>query len=1040
MIQSKVRDYELNLCGGAKKIPLRRVANHVIIRQSMKGQTKEYILNVLSNSKPFQHHEYDFIFNPSTTITPSFFSKTVYYTGNPKWSGDPIHHVPFNIHTSDPKHVFSNPQYISRGGFGNIVQYSDEHGHQIILKMENTKEPIESDIADITIEDTCRTARLRFIGTRGLFIKRHLYVMQKFDGNCHDFIPGQPRATKQQYNFWLQVSEEVRKQVMWLFHRGFYYTDLKPENVLYSKHPNGVSIHLGDLGAAVPAPTTMMSGRTFKEKILYTGNIFIPNFHRQGIPNDRETGKPDLKYVKDALPYLIGMFAIQIALDFDQDLFPDLDSYTYESDETKHEHIYNTRLDEFMKATDFTTTQQQTLQTLLAWQPQERHRVDLNKPFEFGLPKGIYTEPPKKGIYTEPSRSNMNDMTQFHPKKINGIMGFYILQKTTTTESGPNVIMLMGEQHGQQSCSRDNYIELYKDLFQYNDQNTRFPLDFMLETDNYKYFINEKDSKTKQSYLTRLRAEFEECYRHEKGRNYKHPKCPYKYTRVHWTEPAQYIPDWLAIYKKQRSGESFAVRFPDDWTSRFPTLAQKIQNQNDLVQILLQNPIIKRQGERSKIDGYIDWRDFVGQQFRYLYETVFHDVYEVFTKWTDPKDYWWRYGIPLTFRFVVDIYSILRMFRDPSKQLSKWSKQNRFQNIIYHTGEQHTKAMKNMLQQMTSYQYKIIYESTKCPDPVCCEVDIRPFMNAISNGNNRYDTPVSIYGGGNWKKLLALLSSGAITATQTPVAMDPHDSNMVPVLGFDRDQITPVTINNELHTVRYLGNGAQNTVYEIDGTDEVLKVPIQDPWYLKMVRPTGVPTNEKAIDYAIANNFTVREHKTDVRGLIYHKLLKSATPIQNAVIAPKIKSEALRNNYVHTFDNDILQLHVKLLNKGLIHIDGNPKNFGYTNTGEPIFLDSAGIDFIVNNPDLKQNGLETRAAIIDKYKEYIVQNPDLQVLFNTVFGTAIHQTTDQSIKSNIFRNVLKITGLWFKEFDKEMFNNVIVAALRMVDANDELKK
>jgi hypothetical protein len=220
----------------------------------------------------------------------------------------------------------------------------------------------------------------------------------------------------------------------------------------------------------------------------------------------------------------------------------------------------------------------------------------------------------------------------------------------------------------------------------------------------------------------------------------------------------------------------------------------------------------------------------------------------------------------------------------------------------------------------------------------------------------------------------------------------------------------------------------------------VLKVPIQDPWYLKMVRPTGVPTNEKAIDYAIANNFTVREHKADVRGLIYHKLLKSATPIQNAVIAPKIKSEALRNNYVHTFDNDILQLHVKLLNKGLIHIDGNPKNFGYTNTGEPIFLDSAGIDFIVNNPDLKQNGLETRAAIIDKYKEYIVQNPDLQVLFNTVFGTAIHQTTDQSIKSNIFRNVLKITGLWFKEFDKEMFNNVIVAAIRMIDANDELKK
>ncbi len=383
MIQFKVRDYELKLCGGAKKIPLRRIANHVITTFS-RGQPKQYIRNVLSNSKPFQNHVYDFMFHVNTTITPSFFSKTVHFAGQPKWAGDPIHHAPFNVtfkNTTGITHVFSKPEYISRGGFGNVVRYSDDHGRKIVLKMGNTKEPIESEIAAITVEDSCRTVRLRFIGTRGLLIKRHLYVMQKFDGDCLDLIPGRPRSTKQQYNFWLQITEEVRKQIMWLFNRGFYYTDLKPANVLYSNHLNGVSVHLGDLGAAVPAPyKSGHSANSNRDKILYTGNIYVPGIPSQSIPNDDDAGTPDLKYVRDALPYLIGMFAIQIALDFDQDLYPVLDSYTYEMDETKHKQIYNTRLREFMKATDFTSAQQYILKTLLAWDPTIRHRIDLNAP------------------------------------------------------------------------------------------------------------------------------------------------------------------------------------------------------------------------------------------------------------------------------------------------------------------------------------------------------------------------------------------------------------------------------------------------------------------------------------------------------------------------------------------------------------------------------------------------------------------------------------------------------------------------------------
>jgi hypothetical protein len=304
---------------------------------------------------------------------------------------------------------------------------------------------------------------------------------------------------------------------------------------------------------------------------------------------------------------------------------------------------------------------------------------------------------------------------------LNGVEHCYVIANETNHK--PNVIMLIGEAHGRQTCGDSDYVSAYKTFLQYNEANTKMPIDILIEVANYNVvFEREPDM-----WIHELRNAFQDCYVFN---NRDTGKCVFRHARFHWADPVWDIPEWILDLHDIPSQEFFQ----DSPTARtgmdkYKKIVQEIKSENELQKIIFQNPHIINQGEKCNIDG---WRRFIHEQYNILYNQWNTDFD---TKYPPLRgEYWWKGGMYDTLRFAMDVYAFLRMFRKKEQQHRRWTAANRFENIIYHAGTFHINNIKQMLLSLNDENMKFnVVKETHADDTVnscnaCCRVDFMDFL------------------------------------------------------------------------------------------------------------------------------------------------------------------------------------------------------------------------------------------------------------------------------------------------------------------------
>ena len=295
---------------------------------------------------------------------------------------------------------------------------------------------------------------------------------------------------------------------------------------------------------------------------------------------------------------------------------------------------------------------------------------------------------------------------------LNGVKSCYIIANETNHK--PNVIMLIGEAHGRQTCGDSDYVSAYKTFLQYNEANTKVPIDILIEVANYNVIFD----RSNINWIHELRNAFQDCYvftSRDTG------KCVFRHARFHWTDPSHDVPMWLLDV------EALPTYMVDK--AEYAHLSQEIKSEDDLQKIIFENPHIIKQGERCKIDG---WRRFILEQYNVLYnqwKTEFDTEYPPLR-----GEYWWKGGMYDTLRFAMDVYAFLRMFRKKEQQHRRWTAANRFENIIYHAGTFHINNIKQLLMSLNDENMKFnVVKETHADDTVnscnaCCRVDFMDFL------------------------------------------------------------------------------------------------------------------------------------------------------------------------------------------------------------------------------------------------------------------------------------------------------------------------
>lgn len=285
-----------------------------------KSKTKvvksKYPKNKCSNEK------YNFLFSEKTKIKLGrFYYKLI---SKNTWNFPSFAPRTIKVFSEGKKYVFANPKILGIGGFGAVFVYKDvKNSLEIILKVEGGKNadffhnrrlyPSEKEISEVLQkEDSCNVIRTRYIESRGLkYYRDHYYIMEKFDGNCQEILHNLiENNIKNKNKIWLNIVEEVRKQIICIAKLGFYYTDLKPDNILFCDNGNGLfSFHLGDLGSAIPTPD-----------FIHIGPYIPPEYKDKDFSIIRND-KNDLKRAKAAIIFLLGMLALLIVENYDKHIY-----------------------------------------------------------------------------------------------------------------------------------------------------------------------------------------------------------------------------------------------------------------------------------------------------------------------------------------------------------------------------------------------------------------------------------------------------------------------------------------------------------------------------------------------------------------------------------------------------------------------------------------------------------------------------------------------------------------------------------------------
>ena len=154
---------------------------------------------------------------------------------------------------------------IGQGGYGVIFVYSSGT-EDVVVKVEelHSTVPIEKEISEALNKSPCDTIRrVRHVGNitgpiNSFFIDRayhtsaySVYVMDKMTGDLTKIV-NRYQTRRDGFQKYLEMVEKVRSQVMCLAKKGYYYTDLKPQNVMFCDEGNDkITVLLGDLGSAV---------------------------------------------------------------------------------------------------------------------------------------------------------------------------------------------------------------------------------------------------------------------------------------------------------------------------------------------------------------------------------------------------------------------------------------------------------------------------------------------------------------------------------------------------------------------------------------------------------------------------------------------------------------------------------------------------------------------------------------------------------------------------------------------------------------------
>jgi len=297
-------------------------------------------------------------------------------------------------------------------------------------------------------------------------------------------------------------------------------------------------------------------------------------------------------------------------------------------------------------------------------------------------------------------------------EKLHGITDYYII-KDDDSSTIPNVIMLLGEVHGKQTCGESDYVSAYERFLDYNQSNNKVPIDIFIESVNVENLIIPHGEPYTQ-WMAELWQFFQDCFLYYQ-RDSK--KCKYTTARFHWADPRYNKEEWL------RQVQTLPFRAPDNWRDEYPEISKKLQTKDDLIKIILENSFIRKNGERCRIPN---WEQLVKLQFDDIYENEFKPRWIPFG-WHNEGE-WWKYGIFFTRRFVQDVYVFLRMFRHPKEQLEKWEETNRFQNIIYHAGAWHIQYIKRMLLNYGTFR---VLKETHSTEKQCTRVNFMDFLNII---------------------------------------------------------------------------------------------------------------------------------------------------------------------------------------------------------------------------------------------------------------------------------------------------------------------
>lgn len=347
-----------------------------------------------------------------------------------------------------------------------------------------------------------------------------------------------------------------------------------------------------------------------------------------------------------------------------------------------------------------------------------------SKEYDILMERNIWNDR-MRGGYRKSRRKRIlgiNKMTSLGGgQQLHGVEHCYVIVNETNHK--PNVIMLIGEVHGGQTCGDIDYVSAYKTFLQYNEVNTKMSIDIFIEVANRNVILNREET----TWMHTMRNAFQDCYVFY---NRDADKCVFRHARFHWADPVWNIPEWLSDlhnipYKELLQDKPDARKGVD----KYKRILQEITSEDDLQKIIFQNPHIVKQGERCKIKN---WQLFILEQYTKLYgqwKEHFCSEWE-----SNPENYWWEYGMFDTRRFAMDVYAFLRMFRKKEQQHRKWTVANRFENIIYHAGTFHMSNMKQMLLSLRDKNMKFnVVKETHADETVnacniSCRVDFMEFL------------------------------------------------------------------------------------------------------------------------------------------------------------------------------------------------------------------------------------------------------------------------------------------------------------------------